>query len=304
VAQLSDEAGSIIKWYDYDAFGVEKNPDHLDINVFRYCCEYFDRETGTIYLRARYYDPVIGRFTTQDTLWSQKVKLPNGQEIDDPLSLNLYTYCANNPILYIDSDGNAFFLVTGAIGAAAGALINGGIRVAQNLRAGRQWSEGVGSATLKGAVIGGAIGLTGGMASSLLATAGSATGITAVGSTNTVLTGLGLVGGSATGGGTIVNGQSMSRVIEKADSIGASFYNGLKYYDQLKDMFGEKTANVIGKADNALWLINRMVQNYRIVDIGIDTKKALGNSSYILESYLTFFYSNVEIAIEYMKGVR
>lgn len=94
----------------------------------------------------------------------------------------------------------------------------------------------------------------------------------------------------------------MSRVITKAQSIGAEVYNGLKYYSKLKDMFGEKTANVLGKADNILWIINKMVQNFKIVDIGIDTEKALGNSSYILESILTFFYKNKEIAIEYMKG--
>lgn len=39
-----------------------KNPDPNDSNVFRYCGEYFDKETGTYYLRARYYDPAIGRF--------------------------------------------------------------------------------------------------------------------------------------------------------------------------------------------------------------------------------------------------
>jgi hypothetical protein len=46
-----------------------------------------------------------------------------------------------------------------------------------------------------------------------------------------------------------------------------------------------------------------VAQNYKIVDIGIDTNKALGNSSYILESILTFFYKNKEITIEYFKGV-
>lgn len=68
-------------------------------------------------------------------------------------------------------------------------------------------------------------------------------------------------------------------------------------------MFGSKVANFIEKADNALWIIIKMAQNYKIVDIGIDTNKALGNSSYILESKLTFFYKNKEITIEYFKGV-
>ncbi|WP_133051146.1 RHS repeat-associated core domain-containing protein, partial [Ruminiclostridium hungatei] len=55
--QLTSTTGSSIKVYDYDAFGVEKNIDPEDTNLFRYCGEYFDKETGTIYLRARYYNP-------------------------------------------------------------------------------------------------------------------------------------------------------------------------------------------------------------------------------------------------------
>ena len=36
------------------------------LNPFRYSGEYFDEETGFYYLRARYYDPSIGRFLTED----------------------------------------------------------------------------------------------------------------------------------------------------------------------------------------------------------------------------------------------
>ena len=67
-------------------------------------------ETGTYYLRARYYDPRIGRFTQQDRVNYVKNKLPNGSEVIDPLSLNLYVYCANSPILYQDPEGNSFEL--------------------------------------------------------------------------------------------------------------------------------------------------------------------------------------------------
>lgn len=60
VVELTNTTGDAIKTYDYDAFGNEKNPNVNDNNVFRYCGEYFDKETGTIYLRARCYDPMIG----------------------------------------------------------------------------------------------------------------------------------------------------------------------------------------------------------------------------------------------------
>ena len=62
VVNLVSSTGEKIKTYRYDAFGVEKNMVDEDTNPFRYCGEYFDKETNTIYLRARYYDASIGRF--------------------------------------------------------------------------------------------------------------------------------------------------------------------------------------------------------------------------------------------------
>ena len=91
VVQLTGTSGNVIKTYDYDAFGNELNPDPNDTNVFRYSGEYFDKETGKIYVRARYYDPAIGRFISEDSVWGKS---------NDPLSLNLYTYAYNNPPLY------------------------------------------------------------------------------------------------------------------------------------------------------------------------------------------------------------
>lgn len=75
----------------------EVNTALKDNNVFRYCGEYFDKETGTIYLRARYYNPAIGRFITEDSYWGKSA---------DPLSLNLYTYCGNSPIIMVDPSGH------------------------------------------------------------------------------------------------------------------------------------------------------------------------------------------------------
>jgi RHS repeat-associated protein len=100
VVQLTGTDGSVTKNYDYDAFGNEKNPDAGDTNVFRYCGEYFDLSSGTYYLRARYYDPEIGQFITEDSYWGKD---------SDPLSLNLYTYCYNNGVNYYDPSGHFGF---------------------------------------------------------------------------------------------------------------------------------------------------------------------------------------------------
>lgn len=102
VVALADEAGNVKKHYQYDAFGVELTPNQTDINPFRHCGEYYDQETGEIYLRARYYDPVIGRFITEDSYKGNT---------NDTLSLNLYTHCANNPIMYVDPTGHDYATV-------------------------------------------------------------------------------------------------------------------------------------------------------------------------------------------------
>ncbi len=99
VIALANAGGAVIKRYKYDAFGVEENPDVFDTNVFRYCAEYYDIETKTVYLRARYYDAETGRFTQQDG-WNYAVP-------GFPLSLNLYTYCNNDPIKYADPSGHS-----------------------------------------------------------------------------------------------------------------------------------------------------------------------------------------------------
>ena len=66
VTGLTDSAGNMVREYEYGAFGMEVSKDSNDTNPFRYCGEYYDNETESIYLRARNYDPGIGRFTSED----------------------------------------------------------------------------------------------------------------------------------------------------------------------------------------------------------------------------------------------
>jgi len=116
VVNISNESGKSIKSYDYDAFGVELNKDVNDTNLFRYCGEQYDNETDSIYLRARYYNPSLGRFTTEDTYWNSsnriygdkeykegEIKYPDYKAIIQ--SENLYIYCINNPTCYLDITG-------------------------------------------------------------------------------------------------------------------------------------------------------------------------------------------------------
>ena len=95
VVNISNESGKSIKSYDYDAFGVELNKDANDTNLFRYCAEQYDNETDSIYLRARYYSPSLGRFTTEDPA-------KDGN--------NWYSYCAGNPVNSWDPSGLAIII--------------------------------------------------------------------------------------------------------------------------------------------------------------------------------------------------
>ena len=90
VVQLLNASGTLTKTYDYDAYGNELSRDLNDSNPFRYCGEYYDTETGFIYLRARYYDPNTGRFISVDPAHD---------------GLNWYSYCDNNPVNYCDYTG-------------------------------------------------------------------------------------------------------------------------------------------------------------------------------------------------------
>ncbi|MCM1237473.1 MAG: RHS repeat-associated core domain-containing protein, partial [Ruminococcus flavefaciens] len=104
VVQLTDENGTVTKTYEYDSFGNEVNPDSKDDNPFRYCGEYYDKETEEIYLRARYYQLAVGRFLTRDTY--------TGEE-DESLSLHLYTYCENDGVNAWDPSGHDEVIVSG-----------------------------------------------------------------------------------------------------------------------------------------------------------------------------------------------
>ena len=97
VTALITSAGTISSTYYYDAFGNILEQTGAISNPFRYAGYMFDDDTGNYFLNARYYDPKIARFLSEDTYRG---------DITDPLSLNIYTYCHNNPIVYWDYTGN------------------------------------------------------------------------------------------------------------------------------------------------------------------------------------------------------
>ena len=103
---LTDDAGVVTDTYDYEAFGEVLNSTGESENSYKYAGEQLDDETGNYYLRARYMDPAVGRFTQQDTYMGNS---------SDPVTLHKYLYANANPVSYIDPTGN--FSIGGMMGA-------------------------------------------------------------------------------------------------------------------------------------------------------------------------------------------
>ena len=97
---MKDTHGSVVGYYnsngermtqyEYDAFGNRLKGSAPD--PFGYCGEYYDSESGNIYLRARYYNSTTGRFISEDPAKD---------------GVNWYVYCSGNPVMLVDPTGLA-----------------------------------------------------------------------------------------------------------------------------------------------------------------------------------------------------
>ncbi|WDI00167.1 RHS repeat-associated core domain-containing protein [Paenibacillus urinalis] len=98
VEYIVDSDGEILNSYTYDLWGKPISKNEKVSNIFLYAGEYWDPSTNLQYLRARWYNPNIGRFINEDTYEGQ---------INSPQTLNLYAYVQNNPLIYTDPTGHA-----------------------------------------------------------------------------------------------------------------------------------------------------------------------------------------------------
>jgi RHS repeat-associated protein len=109
---VADAAGNVVKRIDYDSFGniiADTNPGFSI--PFGFAGGLYDKDTGLVRFGYRDYDPDTGRWTAKDPI------LFNGRDTD------LYGYCLNDPVNYIDPNGKE--LIGAVVGAVGGAIVNG-----------------------------------------------------------------------------------------------------------------------------------------------------------------------------------
>ena len=144
VISVLDQAGEVKNEYDYDAFGNAITEKETVSNPYRYAGYYQDSERGLYYLQSRYYNPRTARFLTEDTA---------SGKYTDPLSLNKYTYCHNQPVTGYDPDGHFLHIVAGA---AIGALVSGGLSYASQAIKNKSFTKGINWQKVAGSVAEGA----------------------------------------------------------------------------------------------------------------------------------------------------
>ena len=123
VIQIYNASGTLVGSYTYDAWGrVTENATSADTenitetNPIRYRGYYYDTETRLYYLKSRYYDPAVKRFLNEDSQLNMKYGF---------IGYNMFTYCNNNPVVYLDPSGHSFVIACIIVGAVIGALAGG-----------------------------------------------------------------------------------------------------------------------------------------------------------------------------------
>lgn len=114
---ITDSTGAKVQALTYQPHGgVNTNQSFTTPAVdvpYKYTGKEFDYSTDFYFYESRYYDPWFGRFISPDST----IPYPM-----NPQSLNRYSYVLNNPIIYVDVDGNVSLLAPAIYGGLSGAI--------------------------------------------------------------------------------------------------------------------------------------------------------------------------------------
>ncbi|MBK8702551.1 MAG: RHS repeat-associated core domain-containing protein [Saprospiraceae bacterium] len=95
---MTNASANITHAYQYDPFGKIMQQTEADDNRFTFVGKYgvMEEESNLYFMRARYYDPNLGRFLSEDPVWNT----------------NLFAYSDGNPVMNIDFDGRVVHEIT------------------------------------------------------------------------------------------------------------------------------------------------------------------------------------------------
>ena len=114
--ELTDSAGTVTDSYIYDAFGRMLHQSGNTTNAYLFAGERQDSTSGLDYLRARFLDPMTGRFLSADSFLGNTLS---------PLTLNRYIYTAQDPVNRTDPSGHFFQLFIGSADAIIEEAVEG-----------------------------------------------------------------------------------------------------------------------------------------------------------------------------------
>ncbi|MGV3663330.1 MAG: RHS repeat-associated core domain-containing protein [Prosthecobacter sp.] len=116
VGRLVDSTGGVLNAYAYDAFGTPITKTEAHANDYQFHGECQEEDAGLVFLRSRFLDSSLGRFTSRDQARAQ---------LFSPSSLNRYAYVENDPVNKTDPNGDVAPLVLGVVGVITGAAATG-----------------------------------------------------------------------------------------------------------------------------------------------------------------------------------
>ena len=282
--------GVIVARYVYDAFGNHKvydgyyNANTNDsfirtIKPFRYKRYFYDEDVNLYYLKSRFYNPLCGRFLTDD----------DEAYIDESsfIGFNLFTYCGNDPVNKYDPNGNfslpnwakwviggvAFtgaialtYLTGGAlatvfIGMIGSILLDGVVEGAISYANKGNFWKGFGNGAANGAMWGGIFALGGAVLRTIKMFKNG-----------------------------IAIGENMKRVNNLAKAGHQITYNGMPGFKFVKMFGGDDLARTLSMKHNQAFIERMMKWGVKIVDFGIYTSRNYRSFYYLMETIVSNGY--------------